>query len=412
MRRAVITSLFAAVLVVPVSAAPAVADEVVVVPGTAFPTGAATYLARFGCQSIYHVDATDALAEVVLDDGAPLGRRALSFQVPVPGGATGPVTRVASVATATHQLSARARQGATGVAWVWFATADLAAGEVWLGRADLVAAVGGWQRLDPGAATYTWSRVEAATGTVLEDAGSADVAGFTQAHGDGPGYLLSGLGCDGRSQVLDEVSVGPPGAVTTFDLEAAAVTTSITTSAPRVEDGQAVTLTGTSTDSRRHTVGAALVLQARPEGADTFRDVTDPLAARGDGSVEVRVTPTTTTTYRWWFAERPYADAHPSPEVTVQVVPRTATATPPPPLSLPEPSQPEAPQPPSTQPEAPEPEAPQPESTQPAPEEPEPATPVEPSAELLTPGAPAVESTEPEPTTAPETPTEEPTGTS
>jgi hypothetical protein len=318
-RRTSATSLLALALTVPGAGTLAHADDTVVVPGSAFPSTSTTYLARFGCQSLHHLDPADALAEIVLDDGAPLGRRALGVQVSAPGGATGPVSRVESVADATHQLSARAPEGSTGVAWVWFATAGLDEGEVWLGRAELTVAAGGWQRLDPGAATYAWSRLEAAGGAVLEEAGRAGIADFTAVHGDGPGFLLAGLGCDGHPQVLDQVSVGPPGAVTTYDLEGAPVTTSITTSAAEVRAGRAVRLTGTTVDSAQQAVGAALVLQARPAGAEGFRDVTEPLTAGQDGSVVAEVSPETTTTYRWWFAERPYADAHASPEVRVVV---------------------------------------------------------------------------------------------
>ncbi len=318
-RRTAVTSVLTLALAAPGAGSLAHADDTVVVPGTTFPATSSTYLARFGCQSLYHLDPADALAEVVLDDGAPLGRRALSFQVAAPGGATGPVSRVASVATATHQLSARAPEGSSGVAWVWFATGDLLDGEVWLGRADLGVAAGGWQRVDAAAATYTWSRLDAATGAVLEEAGAAGVADFTAEHGDGPGFLLAGLGCDGHGQVLDQVSVGPPGAVTTYDLEGSPVSTSITTSAAEVATGEAVTLTGTTVSSDQRTLGAALVLQARPAGAADFHDVSEPLAAGGDGAVVTEVAPEETTTYRWWFAERSYADAHASPEVRVVV---------------------------------------------------------------------------------------------
>ena len=54
---------------------------------------------------------------------------------------------------------------------------------------------------------------------VVDAGGSATIAGFTAEHGDGPGYLLAGLGCDGEEFSIDALRFGSPGAVTTYDLE-------------------------------------------------------------------------------------------------------------------------------------------------------------------------------------------------
>ena len=154
---------------------------------------------------------------------------------------------------------------------------------------------------------------------MLEEAGEAAVTDFAALHGDGPGYLLAGLGCDGSRQVLDDVSVGVPGSVTTYDLEGADVTTTISVSATEVPQGGAVTVTGTTLDARG-VVDAPLVLQARRAGEPGFRDVGDPVSPGADGTVTARVTPKADTDYRWWFAERSWADAHTSPEVTIAVL--------------------------------------------------------------------------------------------
>lgn len=302
-------------------AAPALAEEpveTVTVPGTVFPD-AATHLTWFGCETLYRADDRSPLARVVLDEDAPLGRRATSLDLPGTGTATGPVSLVESVAGATHALSVRSAAGATGVAWVWYVAPGMTPGEVWAGRADLLAATDGWQRIDAAAAAYSWTRVEAATGAVRETARRATVDDFTQAHGDGPGYLLSGLGCDGDEFALDAVSVGDPGEVTAYDLEGSPVTTTAAASSPRVAEGDEVTLTGTSLDADGELMGAALVLQARPVGAADFRDVTEDLVAGPDGTVTATLVPERTTVYRWSFAERSYADAHTSPVVRVVV---------------------------------------------------------------------------------------------
>lgn len=335
MRRGVPALLLALGLTLPGWTA-AHAEGIVVVPGTAFP-GSDTYLAHFGCESLFHVDASRSEVATVLDDGAPLGRRALALRNADPGAATGPVSKVDSVADSRQALSVRAPDGSSGVAWVWYATGELDAGEVWVGRADLTASPGGWRDVGTGGASYAWTRVDSATGAVLEDAGAATAGEFTDLHGDGPGYLLAGLGCDGARQVLDDVRVRVPGAVTTYDLEGVDVTTSISVTSTQVAPGGRITVTGTTLDARG-VVGAALVLQARSAGEADFRDVGSPVTPGPDGIVTTRVSPRDDTVYRWWFAERPWADAHVSPEVTIAVVtpsPTTGPSSPPSPAAPP-----------------------------------------------------------------------------
>ena len=316
MRRAATAVLLCAALCWPF--APASADDTVVVPGTAFPTSD-TYLTYFGCVDLYHADTRGPEVRVTRDAAAPLGARAAGLELPGAGTAAGTVSVVDSIADATSSVVVRAAAGSTGVAYVWYVAPDMLPGEVWSGRADLTAAAEGWQQLDATAASYDWTRLDAATGEVRERAGAATVDEFAATHGDGPGYLLAGLGCDGRGFGIDAIEVGVPGSITTYDLEGWSVSTSIAASTRRVSRGGEVTLEATSVDAASKVMGSALVLEARPKGAAEFAPVTDPVLASPDGVVTTTVTPRLTTDYRWFFAERAYADAHRSPTITVKV---------------------------------------------------------------------------------------------
>lgn len=296
------------------------ADATVVVPGTSFPTSS-TYLTYFGCVDLFHADTRGPSVRVTRDPGAPMGRRAAGLELPGAGTAAGSISLVASVAEATNTMAVRAAAGSRGVAYVWYLAPDMIPGEVWSGRADLTTAADGWQQVDAAAATYTWTRLEAATGAVLESPGAATIDTFAAEHGDGPGYVMAGLGCDGRGFGVDAIQVGAPGSVTTYDLEGWSVSTTITASRATVPSGDKVTMTARSVDAAGEAMGSALVLEARPAGSDTFRPVADAVLASPDGQVTTTVAPELTTDYRWFFEERSYADAHWSPTVRVVVEP-------------------------------------------------------------------------------------------
>lgn len=298
--------------------APAQADDTFVVPGTSFPSSS-TYLSYFGCLDLFHADTTGPSTRVLRDPAAPLGRRAVEIALPGSGTAAGAISLVASVASATSTLEVRASAGSSGVAYVWYLAPDMAEGEVWSGRADLTAVADGWQHVDAAAATYAWTRVDAATGSVLESPDAATIVDFAAENGDGPGYLLAGLGCDGREFAVDAIRVGSPGSITTYDLEGWTVATSALASRSHVRRGKEVELSATTVDAGGANMGSALVLEARPAGADTFRPVSDPVLALPDGQVVTTVAPEVTTDYRWFFEERSYADAHWSPTVRVVV---------------------------------------------------------------------------------------------
>lgn len=319
MRRVVALTAFVAALSAPT--APVFADDTVVVPGVAFP-GAGTYLSSFGCGDLPQADTGSPQVRIGKGGTGPAaGSRSFWLRMPGPGSAAGPVHRVDSVAATTVTgFAARADQGSAGVAYVWFVAPGLEPGQAWAGRAPL--SVGpGWQQVETAGATYTWVLVDAASGQVLEDGGAATIAAFTAARGDGPGYLLAGFGCDGHEFALDALRVGSPGAVTTYDLEAIPVATTIASSADAVDAGEEVTLSGTTLGPGGTPVGATLVLEARPEGSQEFRPVGDPVHATPDGTVTSTVVPEATTDYRWYFPETGYADAGWSDTVRVLVRP-------------------------------------------------------------------------------------------
>ena len=273
----------AAVLLAAITAAlwsslsPAAADDTVVVPGLAFPTSE-TYLTYFGCADLFHRGSVPPQVRIGQAEATPAGLRSFGVQTPGAGTASGPVTLVDSVAATTVAgFSGRAelRQHRRRLRLVRLARPR--PGQVWAGRADL--AVGPqWQYVDAAAATYTWTLYNAASGNVVQPGGSATIADFTAENGDGPGYLLAGLGCDGAEYVIDALRFGSPGAVTTYDLEGITVTTSIsaTVTGP---SGKRVTFTGASRDIAGVPVGAPLVLQARPVGSPVFHPVGEPVAA-------------------------------------------------------------------------------------------------------------------------------------
>ncbi len=300
--------------------APAHADDRVVVPGTRFPaTG--TYLTYFGCVDLFHVDQRGPQALLKRDTAAPLGRRAVDLALPGTGTAAGSVSMFTSIADAVSSLSVRAAAGSDGVAHTWYLAPDMGPGEVWSGRADLATGVDGWQQVDATGATYTWTRYDAATGAALEDGGAATIDAFTAEHGDGPGYVLTGFGCDGRTFGVDAIRAGLPGSVTTYDLEGWSVSTTIAANRRQVTTGQSVTLTGRSVDAAGQPMSAVVELQARPRGAADFTPVAETVVAAAEGTVSTTVRPEVTTDYRWYFAERGYADEHVSSVTRVVVKP-------------------------------------------------------------------------------------------
>jgi hypothetical protein len=297
------------------------ADETVVVPGTDLPPSSPTALTYFGCLDLFNVGAGPS-AVLRRDPDSPLGTRVVDLTLPGLETAAGSARLFESVASAVSTLSVRGGEaGSTGVAYVWYVAPNTPRGHVWYGQASLSAG-SRWQQVDATAAAFTWTRYNARTGAVRGKGGSATIDAFTAKHGDGPGYILAGFGCNGGTFGVDAIRTGLPGSVTTFDLEGWQVFTTIRASKAHVRAGEQVAITGTSWGLGRP-MRAALTLQARPEGAAEFQNVEETVVAGADGTVTATVTPVVTTEYRWYFAERGYADEHFSEiqRVEVQAVP-------------------------------------------------------------------------------------------
>jgi hypothetical protein len=74
-------------------------------------------------------------------------------------------------------------------------------------------------RRHPRRATYYWAARHRGDRHARPGRRSRPPSGtFTDAHGDGPGYL-AGSGCDGEDFSIDALRYGSRGAVTTYDLE-------------------------------------------------------------------------------------------------------------------------------------------------------------------------------------------------
>ncbi len=321
MRRAVV--IVAGVLAaVAFSAAPAAADDTVVVHGLGFPSGGLTSLAITGCPGIFQRVA-EPVATYLSNSPAVTGTRSLKYDL-AGGNAVGSQHAVSSMTgTTVAGLSVQAPQGSSGVAYAGYrAPADWASSLVWIGRADLAAAPGGWQQVDATGLTYTWTHYDLATQQAVAASPvppPASVRDFAAAHGgDGPGFYTLGFGCDGAPFKIDTLRVGSPGQVTTYDLEGFTSSAAISGSAGRVVAGDEVTLTGSVTDSRGRPVPQGLlVLEEQESGATTFVPVAGA-AATVDAS-SATVAPRKRTLYRWRFTGTSSVDGSVSPTFTVEV---------------------------------------------------------------------------------------------
>ena len=329
MRGITTLTAFAAAPLVPAllatAAAPAYADEVVL-PGPSFPD-ARTRVTYVSCGAFLEPDARPPLLRLNRGPAQlPAGERSLGVLPASSGTATGPLHLVPSVASASLSLWVHGRDarppgeegsgrtaGARGVAYAWLGGADAPAGHAWRGFADLQAPVG-WTRVEVGELTLTWTLVDLGADQVAGGGGSATLAEFVDQHGDGPGLLMAGFGCDGEDFSLDAITVSAGGGPRTYDLEGLPLTTTI--SSEETEAG-ATELRGVTSGPDDEPVGEALVLESAPAGSTEFEAVDDPIAADDDGVVSVEVDPEVDTAYRWRMPEVEYAEGHVSDSVTV-----------------------------------------------------------------------------------------------
>ncbi len=250
---------------------------------------------------------------------APAGRRSLGL-VPQGGGtASGPYARIDSLAAVDASLQVAATGGTTGVAHLVTVTAANPPGTAWVARSELVVPPGSWTTVRAGDLTFAWSLVDLTSRTVVARAGSATPAQFAAEHGDGPGFVVTGFGCDGRAFNLD--AIGADGS--SIDFEGVALTT--TAAVDRSTD--AVVVTGRVTDPSGRVTGDPLVLESRAPGG-AWRAEGAPVLADPDGVARAVVQVTETTQYRWHRPESQYADEGWSDPVTVEAPAVRGSATP------------------------------------------------------------------------------------
>ncbi len=273
-----------------------------------------TYLTYVGCEGFFGPSAAPR-TRINLGPGvAPLGRRSLGL-VPVgPGTAAGPAADFASLREADLSVMAHARTGTTGVSYVWALNSSGPPGTAWHGTARIVVGADQWQRLGVAETVYDWRLIDLATRTPVGAAGELTPSQLAAEHGEGPGYAVTGLGCDGAECNIDAVR----SAGTVADFEGLAVTTSIDVDSTRVEAGGSVTVTGAVRDGSGRITGDPLVLEQRPPGG-SWRAVGEPVAPAASGVTSVTVVVEAETELRWHRPESQYADEGWSQTVRVDV---------------------------------------------------------------------------------------------
>ncbi len=272
------------------------------------------YLTYVGCEAL-DADAAPPTTRINLGpQQAPLGRRSFGL---VPGGAgsaSGPTISFLSLGALHAGLDVRAEAGTSGASYLGVATADTPLGYLWRGRAALVVAPASWQHVDNAALTYQWQQVKVSTGQVVASESSTP-ADFVARHGDGPGYLVTGFGCDAHAFNLDAVR----GNGRTWDFEGLSLTTTMTASTTQIGVGQEVTFAGTVSDPLGRVTGDPLILQARAPGQGEWTDVSPLTYTEPDGASRTRVTATRTQEYRWLRPQSEYADEGATDPVLVTV---------------------------------------------------------------------------------------------
>ena len=291
-------------------AVPAHADEVRTLtgPATHDPDVHLTYV---GCGSFF---APAVAPQSRLNLGpftAPVGRRSLGLVPPGSGTATGPFSRFDSLSGLDATFSAT---GSSGVSYVWTVTADTPPGAAWTGRAAIAPAGAGWRKIAVSALAYDWTLVDLTTQVPLAAGESATPAQFATKHGEGSGFSVTGLGCDGASFNIDAVSAG--GVV--YDFEGITLRTSIATTTDKVRPDGTIQITGAVTDASGRTTGDPLVLESRAPGG-AWAPVGGTVLGDASGVARVDAPVAETTEFRWHRPESQYADEGWSETVTVTV---------------------------------------------------------------------------------------------
>lgn len=316
------------------TAAPAHADDTVVVQGTRFPDPARVGLSLVGCDDLYQRTDEPLTPRIGAGPGAvPEGRRSLGFDL-AGGNAVGALFTVGSVlATTTASVAVNAPGRAEGVAYAGYQEpADAGTTLLWLGRSELATPGGAWQTVEATTRSYTWAKYDMTTRAPVASGPSVamTVPAFAAAHGgDGPGVYTIGFGCDGAPFSMDQLRVGGPGSVTTYDIEGLRTAVTIEADRPVVEPGQPVTISGRlSTETGDRVPHASMVLEQRRVGTPTWTPVL--VAPVGPDGARAQVEPEERTFYRWRFVDRPLAEGAASMPLLLDVLPPlpTPTATP------------------------------------------------------------------------------------
>ena len=280
-------------------------------PSTGDPDVFLTYV---GCGDLFGAASAPASRLNLGPYTAPLGRRSLGLVPRAAGTASGPFTRFGSLAAFDATVSVASTTGSQGVAYVMSITPDNVPGTAWQGRAPLSAPAGSWTTVSAAALSYDWTLVDLATLSPLTEPEAATTAAFAAAHGDGPGFAVTGFGCDGTSFNLDAIRASG----STFDFEGTHLTTAAAVDRKTAGAGQQVTVTGRVTDPSGRVTGDPLVLESRAPGGEwTSTGTTVVGDAAGVARVDVPVTGT--TEFRWHRPESQYADEGWSDPVTVTV---------------------------------------------------------------------------------------------
>lgn len=308
------------------------------------------FLTYVGCDSFFGASSAPRTRVNLGPGAAPLGRRSFGLVPTAAGTASGPYVPFLSLASAGASVAVTASAGTSGTSYIWTSAPDAPAGHAWLGRATASVPAGGWHTVDTASLRYDWQLIDLVSGAATPG-GAATPAEFVAAHGDGAGYVVTGFGCDGHAFNVDAVR----GAGQTWDFEGTTLQTAIAASAPQVQAGKDVVISGHVTDAVGRVTGDPVVLQARTPGQGEWRTVSDLTLVGPDGWSRASVTVTEDTEYRWFRPEGQYADEGTSATVVVRAVPA--------PAATPEPS---APAPATPQPSAPQPSAPAPSSPTPA----------------------------------------------
>lgn len=292
------------------------ADPVTTLTGPGSPLDG-MYLTYVGCDSMGGPATVPTTRINRGPEVAPLGRRSFGLVPSGPGTASGPTLSFLSLGALAAGVDVLATSGTTGASYIWVTTPDLQAGQAWRGRASLTVTPGGWQHVETATVRHEWELVDLLSGQTLARE-SATPADFVATHGDGPGLLVTGFGCDGQAFNVDAVR----GNGRTWDFEGMALSTAILPSATELAPGDELSVVGSVADASGRVTGDPLVLQSRVPGSTGWTDESPLTYSGADGGSWVSVKVTETREFRWLRPESEYADEGASEPVLVTVEPR------------------------------------------------------------------------------------------